>query len=204
VYAQYGKTIPEPLLKNKDLENLRKDNRNLISSNYQQIETLIKFSLNESGRGNVYGGNVSFFTQRCIFDLFARLYDSLFKKIENKNYEYFVRTSLIIDTALDKIVGGNNTSIENLIEERIFRPTEYITKGKNPSLELYNKRLKEIKKLISKSFPSKIGCDEIDFDIQGKWPLDDTQGATLEGIDCAKNQYKFRSEDKQIVIELGK
>jgi hypothetical protein len=196
MYAKYGKTLPETLLKNTDLENLRKDNRNLISSNYQQIETLIKFSLNESGRGNVYGGNVSFFTQRCIFDLFARLYDSLFEKIENKNYEYFVRTGLIIDTALDKIVGGNNKSIETIMEEKIFKPTEYITKGKNPDLTLYNKRLKEVNKLVNKIFPSEIGYDKIGFDIHGKWPLEDTQGATLEEIDHAKNQYQFRSNKK--------
>lgn len=192
---QYGRPVPEFIYKNELVEQLAVESRNEISNGYKDVKSMILKIMENDSQDLIYGGKVTFLLQDSLFDTVAKLYDGLYEIVPNKNYEYKVQKSLIIDTVLDKIVGGNNRDIERVIDEKIFKPTKDITAGKNPDMETYQKRLSKVNSLIKTVFPANINYSKIDFDIHGKWPIEDGVGMTLEK-DGGKKGYIFKSKKK--------
>ena len=149
-----------------------------------------------------YNGRVGFFSEKLIYELFLTLYDSIIGYDGKLVNEYEIRYNLIIDSFLDKIVGGNSYEMENFINKNIFMPTCYITDNSDVSLLDYNKRLAKVKKLINQFFPCDINRAKYGWDMHGKWPLNNGEPMTL----CAKHSkngkdhYLFRGGDKEILV----
>lgn len=97
-----------------------------------------------------------------------------------------IRKSLIVDTVLDKLVGGNNIELENIVANKIFNPAQRLTNNVNPKLSHYNKRLKEVKKLIKYVFPSNVDFSKLNYDMHGKWLIVDGKCAVLDKFDNNK------------------
>lgn len=188
---QFGRPIPESILKNEILESAIMDRKKEIIENYKDVKRYFYNSINNNGYKDIYNGEVSFLTEDTVFDFFAKLYDGLYGRVENKNFEYKIRKSLIVDTVLDKLVGGNNIELENIIANKIFNPTQNLTKNVNPTLSQYNKRLKEVKKLIQDVFPSSVDFSKLDYDMHGKWLIVDGKCAILNKIDNGEPTFSI-------------
>lgn len=188
---QFGRPIPESILKNEILENAIIERKKEILENYKDIKGYFYNLINNNGYKEIYNGEVSFLTEDIVFDFYAKLYDGLYGRVQNKNFEYKIRKSLIVDTVLDKLVGGNNIELENIVANKIFKPTQNLTKNVNPTLSQYNKRLKEVKKLIQDVFPSSVDFSKLDYDMHGKWLIVDGKCAILDKIDNGEPTFSI-------------
>lgn len=156
---QFGKPVPESMYKNDILYDAIIDRKKEIIEKHKDIKGYFCNSIDNNGYEDVYGRKLSFIIQDIVFDFFAKIYDGLYGRVQNKNFEYKIRKSLIIDTVLDEVdtvldelVRKKDVELENVIENKIFIPTQYLTNNVNPTLKQYNKRLKEVKKLIQEIF----------------------------------------------------
>ncbi len=153
---KYQVVVPDEIYKNTTLEKVITDARSEIVRNHMNIKDYFKENIINNSFKQVYGRDVSFITQDLVFDFFAKIYDSLFDRIQNKNFEYKIRKSLIIDTDLDEILVGSDLELEKFVNDKIFIPTKHLTEGLNPSLEQYGKRLDEVRKLVKEQLSDKI------------------------------------------------
>lgn len=188
IIDKYNATIDDSFLQDETITKIQNESYDYIKNNYKNISSLFtQERLSRSAR-NVYNGTVSAFKDDLCYDTTAQLYQSLWGNITNKNYEYSLRSYLINDTVLDKIVGGNNIEIDNYILENILIPTMNIATG-NPSLKEYNKRLRKVKTLIKEYFPSQVPYSKVDWDFHGRWQFVNGKPATLISIN--RGVYKF-------------
>jgi len=148
----YGRQVPANLYENHILNQAIEENQNEILKGYKDVRSMILDIVGDRSYCEIYGGMATFFVRDRLFDTIAKLYDALYGVIPSKNYEYKVKKSLIIDTDLDKIACVNDGEIDCIIEEKIFKPTSELTRGKNPDLATYQERLKRVKMLIKSVF----------------------------------------------------
>lgn len=122
-----------------------------------------------------------------IYTFFLTLYYVLYDEEPTKYSDVMCFSRLVIDTGLDRVVGGK---VDSFIIDEILNKTLDIP-------EYYQKKA-FVKKNFKKSFFDRHFCGNLGYELKGKWPIN-SNGTPMLLFEIKESMFTFINENNEFV-----